>query len=68
MSLITGELTPSNRFAALAPAVDRYVRETYNSLLSLPVPEQLYDLVRSFEQHHEMQFQGKERLNDGTTD
>ena len=64
MSLFTGEMSPMERFAALAPAVDRYVRETYNDLLSLPVPENLCDLIRAYEQ----QFQAKENLKDGTTD
>ena len=64
MSAITGELTPIERFAALAPAVDRYVRETYNDLLSLPVPENLGDLIGAYEQRS----QAKERLEDGTTD
>ncbi|MXQ12987.1 hypothetical protein GR328_16280 [Microvirga makkahensis] len=57
-----------DRLTALAPAVDRYVRETYNSLLTLPVPEQLYDLIRSYEQHHEKQLLAEESLKDGTTD
>jgi hypothetical protein len=67
MILYPGELSPTHRLAALAPAVDRYVRETYNGLLSLSVPEQIYDLVRSYGQNNQSQPQAEERQEDGTT-
>jgi hypothetical protein len=68
MNLYPRELSPTHRVSAPAPTVDHYVRETYNGLLSLPVSEQIYDLVRSYGQNSQAQSQAEERQNDGTTD
>jgi hypothetical protein len=63
-----GALTPDNSFAALAPAVDRYIRETYNDLLSLPLPEQFYDLINSYEEQRETLSSTKGYIEDGAAD
>jgi hypothetical protein len=68
MNLHLGELSPTHRVSALAPTVDHYVRETYNRLLSLPVPEQIYDLVRSYGQNNQSQSQAEECQEHGTMD
>ena len=50
MSLNTIGLSRTNTLTALAPAVDRYVRETYCELLKLPVPQRFYDLLNSYDE------------------
>jgi hypothetical protein len=45
MRQTTGELAPSHSVSALVPAVDCYVRQTYNETLKLPVPQQFLDLI-----------------------
>ena len=63
-----GKLSPTHRFAAPVPTVDRYVRATYRTLLALPVPEQLYELINSYKDHCETHSPIKGRLDDGAKD
>jgi hypothetical protein len=63
-----GEPSPTHRFAAPVPAVDQYVRATYRALLALPVPEQLYELINSYEEQRETHSPIKRRLEDGAKD
>jgi hypothetical protein len=64
----TGDLSPTYRFAAPVPVVDQYVRATYRDLLALPVPEQLYELVNSYEEQRENHSLIRGRLEDGAKD
>ena len=64
----TGELSPTHGFAAPVPVVDQYVRATYRDLLALPVPEQFYELIDSYEEQRETHSPIKGRLEDGATD
>jgi hypothetical protein len=64
----TGALSPSHRFAALGPIVDHCVRATYRDLLILPVPEQLYELINSYEEQCETRSPVKGSSEDGTMD
>jgi hypothetical protein len=64
----TGELSPTHRFAALAPVVDHYVRATYHELINQPVPEQLYDLINSYAVQRETHSSIEGGLDDGSKD
>jgi hypothetical protein len=64
----TGEASPTHRFAALIPVVDRHVRASYRALLTLPVPEQLYELINAYEEQRETHSPIKGRLDDGAKD
>jgi hypothetical protein len=64
----TGELSPTHRFAAPVPVVDQYVRATYHALLALTVPEELYELINSYEEQRETHSPIKGRLEDGAKD
>ncbi len=64
----TGELSPTHRFAAQTSIVDQYVRATYRDLLALPVPEQLYELINSYEEQHEIHSPLRGRLEGGAKD
>ncbi len=64
----TGELSPTHRFAALAPAVDHHIRAAYRDLLSLPVPEQFIELINSHEVQRETPSPIKGRLENGAKD
>jgi hypothetical protein len=64
----TGELSPTYRFAAPVPVVDQYVRATYRDLLTLPVPEQFYELIDSYEEQRETHSPIKGCLEDGAND
>jgi len=64
----TGELSPTHRFAAPVSTVDQYVRATYRTLLALPVPEQLYELINTYEEQRETHSPIKGRLDDGAKD
>ncbi|MFC1457335.1 hypothetical protein ACETIH_11525 [Microvirga arabica] len=67
MNLNIIELSRSNTFSALAPAVDRYVRETYCELLKLPVPQRFYDLLNSYEEQRKSSYSNRGSLTHGTT-
>jgi hypothetical protein len=67
-SRTTGEQSPTHGFAAPVPVVDQYVRATYCDLLALPVPEQLYELVNSYEEQRETHSLIRGRLEDGAND
>ena len=64
----TGVFSPTHRFAAPAPVVDQYVRATYRDLLTLPVPEQLYELINSYDEQREAHLPTKGSLEDGAKD
>jgi hypothetical protein len=64
----TGELSPTHRFAAPVSTVDQYVRASYRTLLALPVPEQLYELINSYKDHCETHSPIKGCLEDGAKD
>ena len=64
----TGEPSPTHRFAAPVPVVDQYVRAAYRDLLALPIPEQLYELINTYEEQHETHSPIKGRLEDGAKD
>lgn len=64
----TGARSPTHRFAAPVPVVDQYVRATYRTLLALPVPEQLYELINSYEDQREAHSPIIGRLEDGAKD
>ncbi len=64
----TGEPSPTHRFAAQTSIVDQYVRATYRDLLALPVPEQLYELINSYEEQCETRSPVKGSSEDGTMD
>lgn len=67
MSLNTAELSRTNTFPALAPTVDRYVRETYCELLKLPVPQRFYDLLNSYDDKCKSSYSNMGSLQYGTT-
>jgi hypothetical protein len=67
MSLNTIGLSRTNTLSALAPAVDRYVRETYCELLKLPVPERFYDLLNASEEKLKSSHSNRGSLTHGTT-
>ena len=64
----TGELSPTHRFAAPTSVVDQYVRATDRTLLALPVPEQLYELINTYEEQRETHSPIKGCLEDGAKD
>jgi hypothetical protein len=63
-----GEQSPTHGFAARVPVVDQYVRATYRDLLALPVPEQLFELVNSYDEQRETHSPTKGSLEDGAKD
>lgn len=66
MSLNTIGLSRTNTLSALAPAVDRYVRETYCELLKLPVPQRFYDLLNAYDEKRKSSYSNRGSLTHGT--
>lgn len=66
MGLNTITFSRINTLSALSPTVDRYVRETYDELLKLPVPKRFYDLLNSYEQKRESYDSNNGNLKHGT--
>jgi hypothetical protein len=67
MSLNTIGLSRTNTLPALAPAVDRYVREAYCELLNLPVPQRFYDLLNAYDEKRKSSYLNRGSLTHGTT-
>jgi hypothetical protein len=67
MSQNTIGLSRSSTLSALAPALDRYVREAYCELLKMPVPQRFYDLLNAYDEKRKSSYSNRGSLTHGTT-